>query len=144
MQLLGLLSVSLAATFRLSLACEADHACYGELEHDVVLTRNVRRMQPDAQNATSLPRGPLPWGQLNFLHTTDTHGWLEGHIKEQSFSGDFGDFVSFTKHMKQRARKLGVDLLLVDTGVRAPPRSSNGYDWPPLTRARIIRPVGWS
>jgi hypothetical protein len=27
------------------------------------------------------------------------------------------DYVSFTKHMKQKARKLGVDLLLVDTGV---------------------------
>jgi 2',3'-cyclic-nucleotide 2'-phosphodiesterase (5'-nucleotidase family) len=38
------------------------------------MTRNVRRMQPDAQNTTLLPRGPLAWGQLNFLHTTDTHG----------------------------------------------------------------------
>jgi len=44
-------------------------------ERDVVLTRNVRRMQPDAQNATSSPRSPLAWGQLNFLHTTDTHGY---------------------------------------------------------------------
>ena len=41
--------------------------------------RNVRRMQPGAQNATVAPRGPLAWGQLNFLHTTDTHGWLEGY-----------------------------------------------------------------
>jgi len=48
-----------------------------------VLTRNVRRMQPDASNATTSPRAPLEWGQINFLHTTDTHGWLEGHIKEQ-------------------------------------------------------------
>jgi len=53
------------------LACEnCEHP-----EKDVVLTRNVRRMQPDAQNATVQPRGPLSWGQLNFLHTTDTHGW---------------------------------------------------------------------
>ena len=29
---------------------------------------------------------------------------------------DWGDFVSFTKHMKQKARELDVDLLLVDTG----------------------------
>jgi hypothetical protein len=36
-------------------------------EHDVVLTRNVRRMQPDAQNASSLPRSPLSWGQLNVI-----------------------------------------------------------------------------
>lgn len=74
-------------------------------------------MQPDAQKATSGPKGPLEWGQINFLHTTDTHGWLEGHIKEQNYGADWGDYVSFTKHMKQKARTLGVDLLLVDTGV---------------------------
>lgn len=43
-------------------------------ERDVVLTRNVRRMQPEALNATSQPKAPLQWGQINFLHTTDTHG----------------------------------------------------------------------
>jgi hypothetical protein len=99
-------------------ACEGDHSCYGPLKDDVVLTRNVRRMQPDAQNTTTSPKGPLEWGQINFLHTTDTHGWLEGHIKEQNYGADWGDYVSFTKHMKQKAKKLGVDLLLVDTGVR--------------------------
>ncbi|KAJ4355129.1 hypothetical protein N0V95_003211 [Ascochyta clinopodiicola] len=73
-------------------------------------------MQPDASNATTGPKAPLEWGQINFLHTTDTHGWLEGHIKEQNYGADWGDFVSFTRHMKQKANKLGVDLLLVDTG----------------------------
>lgn len=108
---------ALAATARVALACDDDHSCYGP-QNDVVMTRNVRRMQPDAQNATVRPKAPLEWGQVNFLHTTDTHGWLEGHIKEQNYGADWGDFVSFTKHMKQRARKLEVDLLLVDTGVR--------------------------
>ncbi|KAL6703600.1 hypothetical protein ACN47E_009460 [Coniothyrium glycines] len=97
-------------------ACGGEHSCYGPLKDDVVLTRNVRRMQPDAQNATTQPKGPLEWGQINFLHTTDTHGWLEGHIKEQNYGADWGDYVSFTQHMKRKARKLGVDLLLVDTG----------------------------
>jgi hypothetical protein len=106
---------TLAATVK---ACgEGDHSCYGPLKDDVVLTRNVRRMQPDAQNATTMPKAPLEWGQINFLHTTDTHGWLEGHIKEQNYGADWGDYVSFTKHMKQKAKKLGVDLLLIDTGV---------------------------
>ncbi|KAK7192284.1 calcineurin-like phosphoesterase [Paraphaeosphaeria sporulosa] len=101
---------ALAAT---ALACDS---CYGEPAHDVVLTRHVRRMQPEAQNAISGPRGPLEWGQVNFLHTTDTHGWLEGHLKEQNYGADWGDYVSFTKGMKKKARELGVDLLLVDTG----------------------------
>ena len=99
-------------------ACEGEHSCYGPQEN-VVLTRNVRRMQPDAQNATARPKSQLEWGQINFLHTTDTHGWLEGHIKEQNYGADWGDYVSFTKRMKEKARKLGVDLLLVDTGVSA-------------------------
>lgn len=63
----ALLSILVAAVP--ALACEN---CQGE--H----VRNVRRMQPGAPNATVAPRGPLAWGQLNFLHTTDTHGWLEG------------------------------------------------------------------
>lgn len=78
--------------------------------------RNVPRMQPGARNATVAPRGPLAWGQLNFLHTTDTHGWLEGHLKEQNYGADWGDFVSFTRHMKHKSGNLGVDLLLIDTG----------------------------
>ncbi|KAK5111407.1 hypothetical protein LTR85_012181 [Meristemomyces frigidus] len=85
-------------------------------ERDVVLTRNVRRMQPDAQNASSLPRAPLSWGQVNFLHTTDTHGWLEGHIKEKNYGADWGDFVTFVRDMRRKADALDVDLLVVDTG----------------------------
>ena len=51
--------------------------CYGPRNH-AAHVRHVRRAQPDAQEATVAPRAPLEWGQLNFLHTTDTHGWLEG------------------------------------------------------------------
>ncbi|KAF1931806.1 uncharacterized protein M421DRAFT_417555 [Didymella exigua CBS 183.55] len=105
-----------ASAIATAAACGGEHSCYGPLRDDVVLTRNVRRMQPEASNATTSPRAPLEWGQINFLHTTDTHGWLEGHIKEQNYGADWGDFVSFTRHMKQKANKLGVDLLLVDTG----------------------------
>lgn len=89
--------------------------CYGP-HQDATHVRHVRRMQPDAQGATASPRAPLEWGQLNFMHTTDTHGWLEGHIKEQNYGADWGDYVSFTKHMKHKAGNLSVDLLLVDTG----------------------------
>ena len=101
----------------LAVACSAWACddCYGP-QNDVVLTRNVRRMQPEAQNATTQPRSPLEWGQINFLHTTDTHGWLEGHLKEQNYGADWGDFVSFSQHMRQKAGDLGVDLLLIDTG----------------------------
>lgn len=84
-----------------------------------VLTRHVRRSQPGASDATLSPRGPLEWGEINFLQTTDTHGWLAGHLKDRNYGADWGDFVSFTKKMRQKASELGVDLLLVDTGVRA-------------------------
>lgn len=57
-----------------TLACDDCYGPQGSAAH----VRNVRRMQPDAQGATVKPRAPLEWGQLNFLQTTDTHGWLEG------------------------------------------------------------------
>ncbi|KAI1076330.1 Metallo-dependent phosphatase-like protein [Whalleya microplaca] len=97
---------------RYSLACSG---CYGPtnlIEH----VRHVKRMQPGALNATSGPSRALEWGQLNFLHTTDTHGWLEGHLKEANYGADWGDFVTFSTHFKHQAGNMGVDLLLVDTG----------------------------
>ncbi|KAF9269445.1 hypothetical protein L218DRAFT_1029835 [Marasmius fiardii PR-910] len=57
------------------------------------------------------PSRPLDWGDINILHTTDTHGWLLGHQKtsfpEPNYSGDLGDFASFEND---------VDLLLIDSG----------------------------
>lgn len=93
-----------AGSADLAFACGG---CYG---NDAVHVRNVRRMQPDVQNATVGPRGELEWGQLNVLHTTDTHGWLEGHLKERNYGADFGDFKSFVSRMRQKADKLKVDL----------------------------------
>jgi 2',3'-cyclic-nucleotide 2'-phosphodiesterase (5'-nucleotidase family) len=37
-------------------------------------------------------------------------------LKEQSFGADWGDFVTFTRRMKQTAGNMGADLLIVDTG----------------------------
>ncbi|KAG4440478.1 hypothetical protein IFR05_004013 [Cadophora sp. M221] len=95
-----------------AIACDS---CYGPFSA-VVHERLVRRIQPGSNTTIAEPRGPLEWGELNFLHTTDTHGWLEGHLKEMTYSADWGDFVSFSRHMKQKAGRLGVDLLIVDTG----------------------------
>ena len=38
--------------------------------------------QPSAPAPISAPLRALQLGQLNFLHTTDTHGWLAGHLEE--------------------------------------------------------------
>ncbi|GFZ45016.1 hypothetical protein JCM24511_02742 [Saitozyma sp. JCM 24511] len=61
-----------------------------------------------------VPTRPLEWGDVNFLSTSDTHGWLLGH--QHNYSGDFGDFASFATHMRALAHSKGVDLLLVDAG----------------------------
>ncbi|OCL13028.1 hypothetical protein AOQ84DRAFT_333265 [Glonium stellatum] len=74
--------------------------------------------QPSAPSPIAAPLRELPWGQLNFLHTTDIHGWLGGHLQEPSYSADWGDYVSFAKHLHDRADADGSDLLLIDTGDR--------------------------
>jgi 2',3'-cyclic-nucleotide 2'-phosphodiesterase (5'-nucleotidase family) len=38
--------------------------------------------QPTAPRPEKAPLRDLTWGQLNFLHTTDTHGWHAGHLQE--------------------------------------------------------------
>lgn len=104
--------VSALAAVVLASACDD---CTGT--SDIVQTRLVRRSQPGVPQALSDPRSVLSWGQINFLHTTDTHGWLEGHLKQSNYGADWGDYVSFTKYMKSVAAAHGVDLLLVDTGM---------------------------
>uniref|UniRef100_A0A060T9U7 ARAD1D14564p n=1 Tax=Blastobotrys adeninivorans TaxID=409370 RepID=A0A060T9U7_BLAAD len=67
---------------------------------------------------------PLQWGDINFLHTTDTHGWLPGHVLEPQFSADWGDYISFVHHMRAMADRQGIDLLVVDSGDR---HDGNGF-----------------
>jgi len=107
---LSLILVVLVASSTIVLSCpegEHDHA------HE-----HTRRAFPSAP--LTPPSSPLVWGDLNVIHTTDSHGWLLGHQKasfpEPNYSGDFGDFASFVAHMKQIASEKDVDLLLVDSG----------------------------
>ncbi|KAJ5118281.1 uncharacterized protein N7443_007211 [Penicillium atrosanguineum] len=75
-------------------------------------------IQPSAPRALEAPIRDLQWGQLNFLHTTDIHGWFAGHLNEPSYSADWGDYVSFVHWMRQKAESQGQDLLVIDTGDR--------------------------
>lgn len=43
--------------------------------------------QPSAPDPIPAPLRGLEFGQLNFLHTTDTHGWLAGHLQEYAPEG---------------------------------------------------------
>ncbi|KAL2001773.1 hypothetical protein VTN02DRAFT_1236 [Thermoascus thermophilus] len=78
----------------------------------------VLAAQSSAPDPVPAPLRDLTWGQLNFLHTTDTHGWLAGHLQEPSYSADWGDYVSFATRLRERAEAQGWDLLVVDTGDR--------------------------
>ncbi|KAI0767149.1 Metallo-dependent phosphatase-like protein [Fomes fomentarius] len=102
----------------LSAAVLVVHACPGEDHEDGHAHEHTRRAYPQAH--LTPPSRPLVWGDLNIIHTTDSHGWLLGHQKasfpEPNYSGDLGDFASFVAHMKEIALRKDVDLLLVDSG----------------------------
>ncbi|KAF8655620.1 hypothetical protein AX16_002975 [Volvariella volvacea WC 439] len=88
------------------------NACGDDHDHALHKRTQPLRLTP--------PSRTLEWGDINIIHTTDSHGWLLGHQKtsfpEPNYSGDFGDFASFVAHMKELAIKKDVDLLLVDSG----------------------------
>ncbi|KAK9466967.1 Metallo-dependent phosphatase-like protein [Lipomyces arxii] len=64
----------------------------------------------------TLPLRSIEWGQLNFISTTDTHGWLAGHLLQPSYAADWGDYTSFIEHIKEEADKRGVDVIVIDDG----------------------------
>ncbi|KIJ33525.1 hypothetical protein M422DRAFT_264454 [Sphaerobolus stellatus SS14] len=113
MKFLGILSVFVAIAITPAFACEEGH----EHEHE----RRDSSVKPQTPTVSiASPTVPLVWGDINIIHTTDSHGWLLGHQKtsppEPNYSGDFGDFSSFVQHMKAEADRRGVDLLLIDSG----------------------------
>ena len=110
---------------------------YGALWGAVAAVVQVHAEQPGAAKPEKAELRDLTWGQLNFLHTTDTHGWHGGHLQEcvylperrpphqnpadprrPQYSADWGDYVSFAQHMRKAATDRGADLLLIDTGDR--------------------------
>ncbi|KAF9562958.1 hypothetical protein CPC08DRAFT_816825 [Agrocybe pediades] len=111
MLLQSTLVLGLFSSFAIVIAC-SDHADGHDHVHE-------RRSQGPAASLTP-PSRPLEWGDINIIHTTDSHGWLLGHQKasfpEPNYSGTLGDFASFVTHMKQQAIERDVDLLLVDSG----------------------------
>ncbi len=99
----------------------------------ICLGAAARAAQPSAPSPVSAPLRELPWGLVNVLHSSDTHGWLAGHLQESvilhasetlltastpAYSGDWGDYISFAHHLRQRAHDDGNDLLIIDTGDR--------------------------
>ncbi|SMN19147.1 similar to Saccharomyces cerevisiae YHR202W Putative protein of unknown function [Maudiozyma saulgeensis] len=66
------------------------------------------------------PLRGLKLGELNFLHTTDTHGWYGSHKSQPDYDADWGDFVSFVQHFKDNRihgnKLIKRDLLVIDTG----------------------------
>ena len=57
--------------------CTAALACPDEAGHDHAHAH--RREYPQVPLAP--PTRPLQWGDVNIIHTTDSHGWLLGHQK---------------------------------------------------------------
>jgi 2',3'-cyclic-nucleotide 2'-phosphodiesterase (5'-nucleotidase family) len=45
-------------------------------------SQNVYAAQPGSASPLPAKLRDITWGKLNFLHTTDTHGWLAGHLQE--------------------------------------------------------------
>jgi 2',3'-cyclic-nucleotide 2'-phosphodiesterase (5'-nucleotidase family) len=109
------------ATLRSCFACD-DHdwtspVLGGYVDHGLMKKHEIaKRIQPSAQATPPQQIKDIHWGQLNFLHTTDTHGWLAGHLLDDNYSADYGDFASFVNRMKAMADVKGVDLLLIDSG----------------------------
>ncbi|KPI41325.1 uncharacterized protein AB675_8174 [Cyphellophora attinorum] len=110
--------VSVLLSFGLDYYSLRDDMCKVNLAAVVLLLGVVSAGQPTAPDPYEAPLRDLTFGQLNFLHTTDTHGWHAGHLLEKSYSADWGDYVDFADRLRERLEDDAKDLLLIDTGDR--------------------------
>ncbi|GAA5901874.1 hypothetical protein JCM5296_002096 [Sporobolomyces johnsonii] len=82
--LLPLLPIASAAAVQLPFSAP-------RLDSDLPISDTTTLQQPGSTVPVDWPYRPLPWGDVNIISTTDTHGWLLGHQRnEPSFSGDWG------------------------------------------------------
>jgi 2',3'-cyclic-nucleotide 2'-phosphodiesterase (5'-nucleotidase family) len=91
--------------------------------HDTSLFNPYNKIKIRQQLNSRLPNINEPLrnlkiGELNFLHTTDTHGWYLGHINQKQYSADWGDLISFHSNLLKNINNHNSDLLLVDSGDR--------------------------
>ena len=56
--------------------------------------------------------------RYKFCSYHDTHGWYSGHINQPLYHANWGDFISFTTHLRRIAHSQNQDLLLIDSGDR--------------------------
>ena len=61
--------------------------------------------------ALTLPSRPLVWGELNIIHTTDTHGWLLGHQKPTPPEPNYKFVLSSQRTLNTNMPSLSAELL---------------------------------
>lgn len=65
-------------------------------------------------------RSPKPTSEHNrcfkLYHTTDVHGWIDGHPHLNGLNATFGVLESFFSHASAQSRRSGCDFLLFNTG----------------------------
>ncbi|CAI4064182.1 hypothetical protein SKDZ_08G2480 [Saccharomyces kudriavzevii ZP591] len=77
-------------------------------------------------------------GDINFVHTTDTHGWLGSHLSQANYDADWGDFVSFVDIFRQKMSQLSRDVIVIDTGDKRDGNGLSDATWPPGLRSSKI------
>jgi 2',3'-cyclic-nucleotide 2'-phosphodiesterase (5'-nucleotidase family) len=62
--------------------------------------------------ALTRPSRPLVWGELNIIHTTDTHGWLLGHQKSSPPEPNYRLVLSSQRILNANVPSLLAELLV--------------------------------
>lgn len=102
---------------------EAGDIADGPYHHNNIFFDPYNKIKIKQQLKSRLPNineplRDLQIGKLNFLHTTDTHGWYLGHLNQKQYSADWGDLISFHSNLMNNINAQDGDLLLVDSGDR--------------------------
>lgn len=102
----------------------------------LIFAKPYQQQQAVLAPSQDVPLRDIHIGDINFIHTTDTHGWLGSHLSQNDYDADWGDFVAFVDILREKILQQSRDVIVIDTGDKRDGNGLSDATWPPAYEAR--------
>lgn len=104
----------------------------------LIFAKPYQQQQAVLAPSQDVPLRDIHIGDINFIHTTDTHGWLGSHLSQNDYDADWGDFVAFVDILREKILQQSRDVIVIDTGDKRDGNGLSDATWPAGLRSSEI------